>query len=111
MNPLVYGEYPAIMKKNIAAKSMNEGLDKSRLPEFTLEQRDMVKGTVQYFRVFCELRDFDLFNLKKRIVVIHNAVKARIKIFVIMNLQYDSFFLDKVLFYDSDLLINFNFLG
>ena len=44
MNPLIYGEYPAVMKKNIAMKSMEEGLTKSRLPEFTADQRNQIQG-------------------------------------------------------------------
>ena len=48
MNPLIYGEYPAVMKQKIANKSMEEGLVTSRLPEFTRDQRNQIKGTRVY---------------------------------------------------------------
>ncbi|XP_038072995.1 lactase-phlorizin hydrolase-like [Patiria miniata] len=39
------GDYPEIMKTNIARKSAYQGFEKSRLPEFTTYQKALIKGT------------------------------------------------------------------
>lgn len=38
------GDYPDVMKKQIARKSMENGLPRSRLPEFTPEEIERNKG-------------------------------------------------------------------
>lgn len=38
------GDYPAVMKEYVARHSSEEGLLASRLPEFTAEEIEMVKG-------------------------------------------------------------------
>ncbi|PIK52496.1 putative lactase-phlorizin hydrolase-like [Apostichopus japonicus] len=43
------GDYPDIMKEKIARKSAAQGLASSRLPEFTEEEKDMIKGTYDFF--------------------------------------------------------------
>jgi len=39
------GDYPEVMKTNVAEKSMAQGLSKSRLPEFTEDEKNFIKGT------------------------------------------------------------------
>ncbi|XP_068134208.1 cytosolic beta-glucosidase-like [Hyperolius riggenbachi] len=49
-NPIfIDGDYPAIMKSVISQKSKEEGLKTSRLPEFTAEEKAMIKGTADFF--------------------------------------------------------------
>ncbi|XP_053560070.1 cytosolic beta-glucosidase [Bombina bombina] len=49
-NPIfVDGDYPAIMKSEIAKKSKNQGLKASRLPKFTEDEKAMMKGTADFF--------------------------------------------------------------
>lgn len=38
------GDYPQVMKEYIARKSMEEGRNESRLPEFTEEEKRLIKG-------------------------------------------------------------------
>jgi lactase-phlorizin hydrolase len=38
------GDYPEIMKKKIAKKSRQEGYKRSRLPEFTDEEVEYIRG-------------------------------------------------------------------
>ena len=42
------GDYPDVMKWQIGNKSLEEGLDRSRLPEFTEEEKLMLKGDTSY---------------------------------------------------------------
>ncbi|CAH1269389.1 LCTL [Branchiostoma lanceolatum] len=42
------GDYPDVMKEYIAKRSAEEGLAKSRLPEFTCEEKAMLKGTADF---------------------------------------------------------------
>ena len=55
MNPLVYGDYPEIMRSRILTNSMEEGLAKSRLPEFTTAEKKMIRGkkieTLLFYKV------------------------------------------------------------
>ncbi|CAJ0949039.1 unnamed protein product [Ranitomeya imitator] len=44
----VDGDYPAVMKSEISKKS-KEGLTTSRLPEFTDGEKNMIKGTADFF--------------------------------------------------------------
>ncbi|XP_075714784.1 cytosolic beta-glucosidase-like [Rhinoderma darwinii] len=43
------GDYPAVMKSEISRKSKAEGLTTSRLPEFTDDEKSMIKGTADFF--------------------------------------------------------------
>ena len=51
MGPLVHGDYPVVMKQRIASKSVGEGRNSSRLPEFTLEERNTIKGNLEEFNI------------------------------------------------------------
>jgi len=42
------GDYPPVMKEWIAKKSKEEGYSRSRLPSFTKEEIEMVKGEFQF---------------------------------------------------------------
>jgi len=42
------GDYPPVMKEWMAKKSKEEGYSKSRLPSFTKEEIEMVKGEFQF---------------------------------------------------------------
>nr|XP_023020548.1 myrosinase 1-like isoform X1 [Leptinotarsa decemlineata]XP_023020549.1 myrosinase 1-like isoform X2 [Leptinotarsa decemlineata] len=48
-NPIYNGDYPEIMKTRVAERSKREGRPKSRLPEFTEEEKAFIKGTHDYF--------------------------------------------------------------
>lgn len=48
-NPLYHGDYPDVMKVRIANRSILEGFDRSRLPEFTENEKVFVKGTCDFF--------------------------------------------------------------
>ncbi|KAF2894139.1 hypothetical protein ILUMI_12035, partial [Ignelater luminosus] len=43
------GDYPEVMKKFVAERSKKEGFKKSRLPEFTKEEVEYIKGTYDFF--------------------------------------------------------------
>ncbi|XP_013133879.1 PREDICTED: myrosinase 1-like [Papilio polytes] len=43
------GNFPEIMKKRVAAKSSEQGFYRSRLPEFTQEEIDYIRGSSDYF--------------------------------------------------------------
>ncbi|CAJ0940650.1 unnamed protein product [Ranitomeya imitator] len=43
------GDYNEIMKSRILERSLAQGLPKSRLPEFTEEEKKRIKGTYDYF--------------------------------------------------------------
>lgn len=44
LNPLLTGDYPEIMIRKIREKSFDEGRSISRLPEFTEDQKQFIKG-------------------------------------------------------------------
>lgn len=48
-NPIYNGDYPAVMKERIAYRSQIEGFERSRLPEFTEEEKRLIRGTSDYF--------------------------------------------------------------
>lgn len=50
-NPIVYGNYPEVMIDRIAQRSKKEGYLKSRLPEFTKEEIEYIKGTHDFLAV------------------------------------------------------------
>ncbi|XP_044133625.1 cytosolic beta-glucosidase-like [Bufo gargarizans] len=45
----VDGDYPAVMKLEISRKSQEQGLLTSRLPEFTDEEKNMIRGSADFF--------------------------------------------------------------
>ncbi|CAK1602810.1 unnamed protein product [Parnassius mnemosyne] len=45
----VTGDFPPAMKKKIAAKSAAQGYPRSRLPEFTSEEIEYIRGSSDYF--------------------------------------------------------------
>ncbi|XP_078588140.1 lactase/phlorizin hydrolase-like [Branchiostoma floridae x Branchiostoma japonicum] len=50
-NPIysVGGDYPVVMKEAVLAKSQAEGLRESRLPQFTQEEVEYIRGTSDFF--------------------------------------------------------------
>jgi len=64
MGPLVHGDYPVVMKQRIASKSVGEGRNSSRLPEFTLEERNTIKGNLEEFNYFSSCYQWDKLKLK-----------------------------------------------
>ncbi|XP_074030001.1 myrosinase 1 [Leptinotarsa decemlineata] len=51
LHPIVYGDYPEKMKLRVASRSKFEGLEKSRLPEFTEEEKAYNKGTSDFVAI------------------------------------------------------------
>lgn len=45
LNPVMKGDYPDVMKKQIDRKSQEENLVKSRLPVFTEREKNFIRGT------------------------------------------------------------------
>ncbi|XP_012864654.1 PREDICTED: cytosolic beta-glucosidase isoform X1 [Dipodomys ordii] len=45
------GDYPKLVKSQIASMSKKQGYPSSRLPEFTEEEKKMIKGTADFFAV------------------------------------------------------------
>lgn len=43
------GDYPEVMKQNVAERSFKEGFTESRLPEFTQSEIQYIKGTYDFF--------------------------------------------------------------
>jgi len=46
------GDYPPVMKEWMAKKSKEEGYSRSRLPSFTKEEIEMVRGEFGYTSIF-----------------------------------------------------------
>ncbi|XP_050512620.1 myrosinase 1-like isoform X1 [Diabrotica virgifera virgifera] len=46
--PLTLGDYPELMKKTIAKRSSLQGFSQSRLPQFTKDEIEYLKGTLDY---------------------------------------------------------------
>lgn len=44
LNPVMKGDYPAIMKEQVDRKSRAQGYKESRLPEFSATEKDYIKG-------------------------------------------------------------------
>ncbi|KAK1339165.1 hypothetical protein QTO34_019840 [Cnephaeus nilssonii] len=47
-NPIYAGDYPQVMKERIGRKSAEQGLDVSRLPVFSLQEKGYIKGTSDF---------------------------------------------------------------
>ncbi|XP_072476471.1 cytosolic beta-glucosidase-like isoform X2 [Notamacropus eugenii] len=45
------GDYPAVLKSQVAAMSKKQGYPSSRLPEFTEEEKRMIKGSADFFAI------------------------------------------------------------
>lgn len=55
-NPIfVNGDYPEIMKTTVAQKSEQQGLEESRLPEFTEEEKARIVGVYSQLPCNCRL--------------------------------------------------------
>lgn len=50
-HPVVYGDYPEVMKTKIAQRSKAQGFARSRLPVFTPEEQALIKGTYDFICV------------------------------------------------------------
>lgn len=50
-HPIVFGDYPEIMKSRIADRSKLQGFPRSRLPSFTEEEKAYLKGTYDFLAV------------------------------------------------------------
>ncbi|XP_057658662.1 myrosinase 1-like [Diorhabda carinulata] len=48
-NPVHYGDYPEIMRTRVDQRSRAEGRSQSRLPVFTDEEKNLLKGTADFF--------------------------------------------------------------
>ncbi|XP_011823828.1 PREDICTED: lactase-like protein [Mandrillus leucophaeus] len=47
-NPIYAGDYPQVMKDYIGRKSAEQGLEMSRLPVFSLQEKSYIKGTSDF---------------------------------------------------------------
>ncbi|XP_003121790.4 lactase-like protein [Sus scrofa] len=47
-NPIYAGDYPQVMKDRVGRKSAEQGLDMSRLPVFSLQEKSYIKGTSDF---------------------------------------------------------------
>lgn len=50
-HPIVYGDYPEIMKTKIAHRSKLQGFTRSRLPSFNIHEKNMLKGSYDFMCV------------------------------------------------------------
>lgn len=50
-HPLIYGDYPEVVKERIAKRSLLQGYPRSRLPEFTQQEINLTAGTVDFFGI------------------------------------------------------------
>ncbi|KAJ8790018.1 hypothetical protein J1605_004770 [Eschrichtius robustus] len=46
---IIDGSYPEVVKSQVALTSKKQGYPSSRLPEFTEEEKKMIKGTADFF--------------------------------------------------------------
>ena len=49
VDPLYHGDYPVEMKNQLKKLARRENLAVSRLPEFTSEEKEMIKGTLDFY--------------------------------------------------------------
>ena len=62
------GDYPPVMKEWMAKKSKEEGYSRSRLPSFTKEEIEMVKGEFQ-FRATSDMATKEKLITKEKILI------------------------------------------
>nr|AHZ59666.1 glycoside hydrolase family 1 [Phyllotreta striolata] len=48
VNPIVYGDFPWAVKSIVKKRSLAQGYNRSRLPEFSQQQKELVKGTYDF---------------------------------------------------------------
>ncbi|ERL91732.1 hypothetical protein D910_09059 [Dendroctonus ponderosae] len=50
-HPIVYGDYPEVMRERVDRRSAEQGLSESRLPSFTEEEKEELKGSYDFLAV------------------------------------------------------------
>lgn len=50
-DPIIYGDYPEVVKKYVKAASLAEGRTESRLPNFTEEEKKLLKGSTDFLGI------------------------------------------------------------
>lgn len=48
-NPIYNGNWPQVVIDRVGNRSLNEGFARSRLPEFTPEEIEFIRGTSDFF--------------------------------------------------------------
>lgn len=48
LHPITYGDYPEVVKTTVARRSKAQNYTRSRLPTFTKEEIEYMKGTLDY---------------------------------------------------------------
>lgn len=48
LHPIIFGDYPEVVKSTVAKRSKAQNYPRSRLPTFTKEEIEYMKGTVDY---------------------------------------------------------------
>ncbi|KAK4887729.1 hypothetical protein RN001_004000 [Aquatica leii] len=79
-NPLMgNGDYPSVVKERVAYRSMHEGFPKSRLPEFTPEEKAYIKGAYDFIAINIYTANLvsDAPEADYKNVRYHNDVKAQ----------------------------------
>lgn len=51
LHPIYYGDYPEVMKERIDYRSKIQGYPESRLPKFTLAERQLIRKTSDYIAI------------------------------------------------------------
>ncbi|ENN76115.1 hypothetical protein YQE_07363, partial [Dendroctonus ponderosae] len=50
-HPIVYGDYPEVMRERVDRRSAEQGLTESKLPSFTEEEKEELKGSCDFLAV------------------------------------------------------------
>ncbi|XP_060524170.1 myrosinase 1-like [Cylas formicarius] len=83
-NPIVNGDYPEIMKERVRERSLREGYNRSRLPSFTDEEKQELKGSYDYLTI-----NMYTSNLATYINDVDNAVNFANDISVLLTQPAD----------------------
>lgn len=51
LHPFIVGDWPAEVIERVASRSLAEGRSKSRLPQFTAEEIEYIKGTFDWIGI------------------------------------------------------------